>query len=49
MQILSDEKVVPLAGGDAQSPQDAFDPCPVGDEPAVSGKAPQKVRERKRA
>ena len=34
-----------LAEGDAQSPQCTLNPRPLGDEPAVSGKAPQKVQE----
>ena len=42
------KKVVPLAEGDAQSPQRALDPRPLGDVPTVSGEAPQKVQERMR-
>ena len=45
MQILPEQEVVPFAEGDAQSPQRALDPCPLGNAPAVSGEASQKVQE----
>ena len=43
MQIGPEQEAVPLAEGDAQSPQRALDdPHPLGDAPAVGGEAPQK-------
>ena len=44
MQISPEWEVVPLAEGDAQSPQRALDPRPLGDALAVSGDARQRVR-----
>ena len=46
MQIRSEQEVVPLAEGDAQSPQRTLDPRPLTDTPAIGGKAPKKVQER---
>ena len=45
VQIRSEQEVVPLAEGDAQSPQH-LDPRPLTDTPAIGGKAPKKVQER---
>ena len=45
MQIGSEQEVVPLAEGDARSPQRALDPRPLGDAPAVIREAPKKVQE----
>ena len=46
MQIPPKQKVVPLAEGDAQSPQHTLDPRPRTDTPAIGGEAPKKVQER---
>ena len=45
-QIRSEQEVVPLAEGDAQSPQRTLDPRPLTDTSAIGGKAPKKVQER---
>ena len=48
MQFRPEQEIVPLAEGDAQSPQRVLDPRPLGDTPAVSGEASQMVQERVR-
>ena len=48
VQIGPEQEVAPLAVGDAQSPQRALDPRPLGDAPAVSGGVPQKLQKRMR-
>ena len=45
VQVGPEHEVVPLAEGDAQPPQRALDPRPLGDMPAVSSEAPQKEKE----
>ena len=46
MQLPPEQVVVPLAEGDAQSPQRTLDPRPLTDTLAIGGKAPKKVQER---
>ena len=46
MQVRPEQKVVPLAEGDAQSPQRVPDPRRLTDSPAISGEVPKKVQER---
>ena len=45
-RLAWEQQIIPLAEGDAQSPQHALDPRPRGDAPAFSGEAPQKFQER---
>ena len=46
IQIIPEQKVAPLAEGDAQSPQHTLDTRPLTDAPAISCEAPEKVQER---
>ena len=48
VQIGPEQEVAPLAEGDNQFPQCALNPRPLGDAPAVSSEALQKVQERTR-
>ena len=44
MQIRPEQKVVPLAEGDAQSPQRTLDPRPLTDTPLSAARRPRRLR-----